>query len=277
MGMMNGMKGRQGKGADDAMMMMMMMQAMGDGDMFEMEDCFGRDTRRRGRAGNRGATRGKGKRKAKGKARAPGNATEKDICNRKTESVENHEGTTWVSASDSDSDLDSLSEDYRAAEFAAVQRAMEEMGLGPSSRMGKKSAAKKVERCPICTLPIPCRHTRDSATDSIPAGGITIENEKKTGESNSDVLDELSDKSFSDEEIDGDGVLVLDVGDRVKHGKKFGKVAFLGSVHYTDGIMVGVCLDEPVGKNDGTVKGVSYFQCKPGHGLMVRATELSSE
>merc|ERR1711991_411013 len=96
----------------------------------------------------------------------------------------------------------------------------------------KKSAAKKVERYPICTLPVPCRHTRDSATDNILAGGITVGNDKKVGDSNADVLDELSDKSFSDEEIDGDGVLVLDVGDRVKHGKNFGKVAFLGSVHY---------------------------------------------
>ena len=53
-----------------------------------------------------------------------------------------------------------------------------------------------------------------------------------------------------------------------------GTVAFLGSVHYAKGEWVGIVLAEPLGKNAGTVKGVSYFTCAPQHGLLVRPTEV---
>ena len=36
------------------------------------------------------------------------------------------------------------------------------------------------------------------------------------------------------------------------------------------GLFVGVELDEAVGKNTGTVKGVSYFACEPKKGLLIR-------
>lgn len=51
-------------------------------------------------------------------------------------------------------------------------------------------------------------------------------------------------------------------------------VKFKGPVHYAKGDFVGVCLSEPQGKNDGTVKGVSYFECPPRCGLMVRPEDV---
>ena len=43
-------------------------------------------------------------------------------------------------------------------------------------------------------------------------------------------------------------------------GTKLGKVAFIGEAKFAPGEWVGVELQEPVGKNDGSVGGVSYFK-----------------
>lgn len=41
------------------------------------------------------------------------------------------------------------------------------------------------------------------------------------------------------------------------------------------GYWVGVQFDEPVGKNNGTVKGVRYFECPEGYGGMVRPNNVA--
>ena len=65
----------------------------------------------------------------------------------------------------------------------------------------------------------------------------------------------------------------LDVGSRVDVRGDLGVVKFVGEVHYAKGEWVGIALDEPEGKNAGTIKGVSYFACDDKHGIMVRRTE----
>ncbi|OQR95885.1 hypothetical protein THRCLA_07492 [Thraustotheca clavata] len=65
------------------------------------------------------------------------------------------------------------------------------------------------------------------------------------------------------------------VGDRVLvYDKHPGAVAYIGSVHYTKGDLIGVVLDEPEGKNNGTLKGKVYFECPEKHGLMVHPHDL---
>mmetsp|Transcript_16589 Transcript_16589/g.29862 ORF Transcript_16589/g.29862 Transcript_16589/m.29862 type:complete len:228 (+) Transcript_16589:71-754(+) len=58
---------------------------------------------------------------------------------------------------------------------------------------------------------------------------------------------------------------------RVNPGDKRGVVKYVGKVpEAAPGWFIGIQLDEPLGKNDGIVKGTRYFQTPPNHGLFVR-------
>ncbi|XP_024155203.1 CAP-Gly domain-containing linker protein 1 isoform X2 [Oryzias melastigma] len=65
-------------------------------------------------------------------------------------------------------------------------------------------------------------------------------------------------------------------GDRVwVNGNKPGYVQFVGGTQFAPGQWAGVVLDEPIGKNDGSVAGVRYFQCEDGRGIFTRPSKLS--
>jgi len=56
-----------------------------------------------------------------------------------------------------------------------------------------------------------------------------------------------------------------------------GVVRFLGITQFADGEWVGVELDRGVGRNDGSVRGVSYFTCAPRHGVFCRASRILAQ
>eukprot|EP01064_Diplonema_japonicum_P010144 TRINITY_DN17493_c0_g1_i1.p1 TRINITY_DN17493_c0_g1~~TRINITY_DN17493_c0_g1_i1.p1 ORF type:complete len:1180 (+),score=256.78 TRINITY_DN17493_c0_g1_i1:41-3580(+) len=66
----------------------------------------------------------------------------------------------------------------------------------------------------------------------------------------------------------------IEVGCKVaaetKDGTKYGIARFVGSTYFAPGKWVGVELDSPDGKNDGTVQERRYFSCEKNHGIFVK-------
>nr|XP_055056513.1 CAP-Gly domain-containing linker protein 2 isoform X3 [Misgurnus anguillicaudatus] len=88
-----------------------------------------------------------------------------------------------------------------------------------------------------------------------------------------------SDKSSSKasevgDEVAGDFVL----GERVwVNGVKLGVIAYLGETQFSPGQWAGVVLNDLVGKNDGSVNGVRYFECQPLQGIFTRPSKLTRQ
>lgn len=53
-----------------------------------------------------------------------------------------------------------------------------------------------------------------------------------------------------------------------------GIVKYIGTIHVSDGIFLGIELPSATGKNDGSVRGERYFTCAPGHGLFVKESSI---
>jgi len=71
----------------------------------------------------------------------------------------------------------------------------------------------------------------------------------------------------------------IKVGDRCQLGSntefpRRGEVKFVGALSGKPGTFIGIQLDEPYGKNNGSVNGVSYFSCMPKCGIFVRPSAV---
>lgn len=63
----------------------------------------------------------------------------------------------------------------------------------------------------------------------------------------------------------------LRLGDRVDVNGQLAFVRFIGETRFASGLWVGVELDIPDGKNNGTVNGVRYFECADRYGKFYKA------
>ncbi|KAM4867496.1 CAP-Gly domain-containing linker protein 4 isoform 2-T4 [Thomomys bottae] len=72
--------------------------------------------------------------------------------------------------------------------------------------------------------------------------------------------------------------LGLKLGDRVIiAGQKIGTLRFCGPTEFASGQWAGIELDEPEGKNNGSVGKVQYFKCAPKYGIMSSKKENTPE
>lgn len=78
-------------------------------------------------------------------------------------------------------------------------------------------------------------------------------------------------------EVSSDSEEASEVPEWLKEGEyvtvgtnKTGVVRYVGPTDFQEGTWVGVELDLPSGKNDGSIGGRQYFKCNPGYGLLVR-------
>jgi len=64
------------------------------------------------------------------------------------------------------------------------------------------------------------------------------------------------------------------VGNRVSTANGTGIVRFVGTTAFAAGKWIGVELDGPTGKNNGTVQGKAYFSCRDGYGVFVHPARI---
>ncbi|XP_004686094.1 PREDICTED: CAP-Gly domain-containing linker protein 4 [Condylura cristata] len=70
--------------------------------------------------------------------------------------------------------------------------------------------------------------------------------------------------------------LGLKLGDRVViAGQKVGTLRFCGTTEFANGQWAGIELDEPEGKNNGSVGKVQYFKCAPKYGIFAPLSKIS--
>ncbi|XP_037125354.1 CAP-Gly domain-containing linker protein 2 isoform X3 [Syngnathus acus] len=68
------------------------------------------------------------------------------------------------------------------------------------------------------------------------------------------------------------------VGEQVwVNGVKAGVIAYLGETQFAPGQWAGVILNDPLGKNDGSVGGVRYFECQALQGIFTRPSKLTRQ
>ena len=88
---------------------------------------------------------------------------------------------------------------------------------------------------------------------------------------------------FTKTEIITDPDFEKDIADGIKVGERCimlndnhrGEVLYVGRVSdLGQGYYVGVKLDEPFGMNDGSIKGVKYFECPSKYGIFLRPSKV---
>ncbi|KAG7244244.1 hypothetical protein INR49_004382 [Caranx melampygus] len=110
-------------------------------------------------------------------------------------------------------------------------------------------------------------------------GNVAWNSSLETGLNLSVPVESLEIISDSEE---GDATATTVLPDWLKEGEfvtvgtnKSGTVRYVGPTDFAKGTWVGVELEVPAGKNDGSVGGKHYFHCNPGYGVLVRPDRVT--
>uniref|UniRef100_A0AAY4DEI5 CAP-Gly domain-containing protein n=1 Tax=Denticeps clupeoides TaxID=299321 RepID=A0AAY4DEI5_9TELE len=132
-------------------------------------------------------------------------------------------------------------------------------------------------------LKIPGRGPKNSSPVGRPAAGLSsspsTQKDNSPHKPTTPVPSSASDKSGSKGSEVGDDVLGdFVLGERVwVNGVKPGCISYLGETQFAPGQWAGVVLHDLVGKNDGSVGGVRYFECQPLQGIFTRPSKLTRQ
>uniref|UniRef100_A0A8C7HR78 Kinesin family member 13B n=1 Tax=Oncorhynchus kisutch TaxID=8019 RepID=A0A8C7HR78_ONCKI len=139
-------------------------------------------------------------------------------------------------------------------------------------------------KAPLLTLnPVPALVVKTLTSSSTSANAFKIQKVKTSDlKSFQPILDEDEGQAGAERAGASSLDVTTAVPDWLKEGEfvtvgshKSGMVSYVGPTDFAEGTWVGVELDLPAGKNDGSVGGKHYFHCNPGYGVLVRPDRVS--
>ena len=118
------------------------------------------------------------------------------------------------------------------------------------------------------TPPLELQDESAAATPDVEAPEGTAEQEEDELVP-ADLADSLANKK-DEEEVD------YQLGQRVLVGNVMaGTIRYVGPTHFAEGVWVGVEIDLPRGRNNGSIDGHEYFECKPNYGLFAPPQKIT--
>ncbi|CAG2222720.1 KIF13 [Mytilus edulis] len=168
--------------------------------------------------------------------------------------------------------------DEKSAKNRTTEKLLSNKSFTPPSTLEKtKGVIKRPQRPLSCVLPVDQSVIEESMKRNSLQLHMSDEEDIEHDDSLSTCsfgsradLDRLSEVPVPAWIIIGESVIVTPS----KGPQKTGVVQFVGPVEFAAGPWVGVELDLPEGKNDGSVNGIRYFKCRSRHGIFVRHDKL---